>query len=261
MSLVRTSGCKSMAFWLLVVMALLAAGCAGGGDAETLSNDVNIVDAGSIKVDLPTEVVAVEEEPTVAPAATATTGTEVADKAETAEAEAEPTVEPVATEPTEDPDAIPLAEQETSVSDLINTFDDFSTCLDADNFPIDLLPAGPADAEGLAKLSPEQTSTLFACASSSGILQSLQDLEASAADRTAAEIESDNEASLYFVDCMRGKGWDVADPAPDRDGALLLNPADFTPPAGEDLFDNPSLRECGREYDRVARESREALES
>lgn len=251
---------------ILAMIALLAASCGGGSTAESSSTDVNIVDAGTINVELPDEIVAVEEEPTavVDTAAGSESASGEADETEAAGAATDdvaPAAEDIAPEPTEDPDAIPLEQEEAGISDLLDSFEAFSNCLDDANYPEDLIPNGPDDQETFAKLSQDQIDTLVGCAASSQILQTLEDVQAAGVDRTAEEIEADNEATLAFVDCARGIGWQVSDPVPDQDGSLQLGGgpgAGLTPPPGED-FTSPGFRECVLESERISDEARENL--
>jgi|GEM_PF-1288175 len=279
----RLSNPKKFVLPVIAVVALVAASCGGSSGTESSTNDVNIVDAGTINIELPDQIVEVEEEPTVAvetSAGSETAGgedsddgaaqsTDAGDPIEAPDEEAtdeeapdeEAAAREVVTEPTEDPDAIPLEQEEAGVSDLLNAFDALSACLDNANYPEDLVPSGPDDQETLAQLTEDQLDTLIGCAAQSQILQTLEDVQASGADRTAQEIEADNEGTLHFVDCARGIGWTVSDPTPDQDGALQLGTGatdGLTAPDGED-FTSPGFRNCVLESERISDQARAAV--
>jgi len=269
----RLSNPQKFVLPVIAVVALVAASCGGSSGTESSTNDVNIVDAGTINIELPDQIVEVEEEPTVAvetSAGSETAGGEDSDDgaAQTTDAgdpieapDEQAAARDVVTEPTEDPDAIPLEQEEAGVSDLLNAFDALSVCLDNANYPEDLVPSGPDDQETLAQLTEDQLDTLIGCAAQSQILQTLEDVQASGADRTAQEIEADNEGTLHFVDCARGIGWTVSDPTPDQDGALQLGTGatdGLTAPDGED-FTSPGFRNCVLESERISDQAREAV--
>jgi len=231
---------------VLVALALIVAAC-GGGTTETAteSGDTNIVDAGSFQVELPDEIVVVDEDEPTAEGAQ-----ESADDSAAADDEAA-----ADEEPEEDPDAIPLDTSSDPVSELFTAFDDFQACLERIGREFIGIP-DPAIPE---TMDPEYLADLQTCAAESGILEAQSNLEAASAERTLEEIEDWNEAILFFADCLRGRGWEVAEPVQDEFGSLQLGGGDdggdgfgLTPPPGEDLVDNPTLRECASDAQRMA---------
>lgn len=261
----------------LVVIALVATSCGGGGDTETATEDANVVDAGSFRVELPEELTEVQEE-SAENSSEADTNTDTETAAEGAGADAETEAETVAqavtddaaaeetaddetaedeTEVEEDPDAIPLADDDDPIGGLFDAFDTFAKCMDRLGTEF----IGAPDPSIPETQDPVYLADLGTCAAESNIVQALQDAETASANRTPEETELFNEGLLIFVDCMRGKGWIVADPVPDENGALQIGfGADaMVPPAGEEFLGNPNVRECGalatREAEALAAEN------
>lgn len=253
---------------VLIALVLLATACGGGSTTETSVEDSNVVDAGSFRVELPEELTAVEEDDEPAAAETTsntastvaedTAGEDTAgedgadednagDEAATDDAEAE-----------EDPDAIPLADDTDAIGGLFDAFDSFAACMER----VGTVFIGAPDPADPATQDPEYLADLGLCAAESNIVQALQEAETASAERTPEETEIFNEGLLIFVDCLRGKGWTVADPTPDQNGALQVGFGGdgFVPPPGEDFIGNPNVRECGAEATREAEALTEAAE-
>lgn len=247
-----------------LMLALVATAC-GGGSGSDSADDGNVVEGDTFRIELPDEINTVEEEPTEVPDASAgsesaagETDTAASDEATADDAPADDEPAEVDAEPTVDPDAIPLEEEEAGVDDLFNAFDEFNACLSSNNYPMDLVPNGPNDTETFQKLTPDQIQVLQDCAASSRILQTLEDVQAANEDRTPEEIEIANQGVLLFVDCLRDNGWDAVDPTPDADGALGIAPDGFGAPTGEDVINSPVTRECAAEAQREAEAAAEA---
>lgn len=234
----------------LTSVAMLLAAC-GGGATTAIDTDSNIVDAGSFKVELPDEIVVVDEEdtPDADTAEPATdTGQAASDGAASDGAASEP--EP---EPTADPDAIPLAEESNPVTAMFDSFQEFQDCLERLGSEF----IGVPDPEIPETVDPAYIADLQTCAAESGILEAQQNLNAASAERTLEETEVWNEGILLFAECLRGKGWSVPEPVPDANGSLQIGTNDsvadgFEPPPGEDLIENPTLQECATEAQREA---------
>ena len=59
-------------------------------------------------------------------------------------------------------------------------------------------------------------------------------------DCTPDEIKEQNEQTIALGECLKGKGWNVGDLAPDENG--LLNPSQFTSPDGQ--INTDDIRSC-----------------
>jgi len=237
-----------------VFLALFVTACAGGtAETTTNSGETNIVDAGSFQVQLPDEIVVVDEDQAAAETATDAVADTGEDATDALDADL---VTDVVTQPEEDPDAIPLATSSDPVSELFTAFDDFQSCLERLGREFIGIP-DPAIPE---TMDPEYLADLGACAAESGILEAQSNLEAASAERTLEEIEQWNEAILFFADCLRGRGWEVEEPVQDEFGSLQFGGGDqdggggfgLTPPPGEEVVDNPTLRECAADAQRLA---------
>jgi len=206
---------------LVATLALIVTAC-GGGTADTAEVDTNIVDAGSFQVELPDEIVVVDEDEPEA--------REVAD--DTGAVSADIVNEDPDTETAEDPDAIPLDQSSDPVSELFTAFDDFQSCMERVGREFIGIP----DPEVPETVDPEYIADLQTCAAESGILEAQSNLEAASAERTLEE---------------------VTEPVQDEFGSLQLGGGDgdgfgLTPPPGEQLTDNPTLRECAADAQRLA---------
>ena len=236
-----------------VLAAVLIAAACGGGSTEEDSSGPNIIDAGSASIQLPDDLNlnAAEEDAeeqaarAVAAASEESAGGEVvAEDPATDEAPAED-AEPEPEEPEEDPEAIPLAEDDTpAIVGLLEAFGVFGDCLDGEGFEFTGAPG--QDGATAEDFDPVYLQALQLCAAESNILQALQDSAAADAALTADEIEDRNEALLVFADCIELKGWGVEDIQPDARGLLQIGEGGtgLTPPPGVRIFDSPDIAEC-----------------
>jgi len=161
-----------------------------------------------VQVELPDEIVVVDEDEPEA--------REVAD--DTGAVSADIVNEDPDTETAEDPDAIPLDQSSDPVSELFTAFDDFQSCMERVGREFIGIP----DPEVPETVDPEYIADLQTCAAESGILEAQSNLEAASAERTLEEIEQWNVAILFFADCLRGRGWEVTEPVQDEFGSLQL---------------------------------------
>lgn len=237
---------------LFVALAVFAAGCGGGSDAEE-SAGPNIVDAGEVSIQLPDDFDpnAGDEDEAAAEAAVdasegESAGSEV-DPAEQTDAgdDAEDAAEAEVDEPEEDEDAIPLAEDDTpAIVGLIEAFEVFTSCIDDEGFEFEGAPG--QDGAVAEDFDPAYLGALQQCAAESNIVQAIQASQAADAALTPPEIEERNVAFLEFVDCLELRGWEVAEIVPDARGLLQAGQGNggLTPPPGVDFFDSNDIAEC-----------------
>ena len=100
---------------------------------------------------------------------------------------------------------------------------------------------------------PGYGEALGGCAASTQIITKMDAAE-DTSNLTAAEIEETNRAFTDFVDCLKGRGWDIPAPTPDQNG--VLQPAyveiaqTWVPPNGTSILADGSIEtddfaECG----------------
>jgi hypothetical protein len=214
---------------------------------DSSSEATNIIEAGQVNIQLPDGYVLSrpgDEPAAAAPEEPAAPGEgESAAAAPPGQAVAAGAATTAATD-----DTIPLSEEDP-VTKLFSAFAEFRSCLKADGVEF-IGPPDPNDPESPTN-DPAYVKVLGTCAARSNILQALQEVQASQADLTPAEIEAQNEGYLVWRDCMIDRGWKIPEPVPDADGRLLSFGGNNTPqiegPAGEDPFDSPDFSECGAE--------------
>lgn len=242
---------------IAVVLVILLASACGGSSTDTATDNSNIIDAGQIgQIQLPDDDPPAPPPPPAAASDTdsSATDTEGAEPEATEgedDADAEATDDADATEDDaeakaeeEDEDAIPLAEDDQpAIFSLIDAFDDFSSCMDREGFEFIGVPGQDGPPEDFPAGYGQ---ALGACAASSNIVQAIQDSAAENAELTPEEIEQRNEAYFRFEDCLKGKGWDPAEPVPDEYGVLGPAGGNFGQP---DSVDDPigPIRECAAE--------------
>lgn len=234
-----------------LAMALVAGACGGGGEAT--QRTVTVVAA-----DGPSEIVvstttAPPTTTTVAPTTSeAPAGTDEADDEATAsetsvgstttseDAATTTTVAPTTTVETVK-ETIPLEEQEIPPGiKMMDALEEFNGCLADDGVEFIGRPdpaKGPEDPVN----QPAYIQALTSCASKSGIVDAMQEFQASRVGRTPEQIREDNEQFIVMVGCLRSKGWTVSDPVPDENGSLGPG-EDFQGPDGD--LDIDDIRAC-----------------
>ena len=102
---------------------------------------------------------------------------------------------------------------------------------------------------------PGYIEDLSTCASKSGIVQAMQEMQAAQADQTPEEIEEQNKGYLRWRKCMRAKGWEIPEPTPDSEGRLFSfntrgGGPQITPPPGKSLLGDSDMQQCAEESQR-----------
>ena len=216
----------------LTLCALVAVSC--GSDE---AGDPQVLEAGQVDIRLP-DGWKVTDGGAVRPGA--------GDSAEPGEAAA-PAAPGEAEDETTD-DTVPLAEEDATTK-FFRATQDFRQCLEDlgtafIGAPDPSNPDSPANA-------PEYIEDLSTCASKSGIVQAMQDMQKDQEDMTPEEIEEQNEGYLRWRDCMIGKGWKIGEPTPDAEGRLFSFSGGRTPqiepPPGKDLLGDSDMQECAEE--------------
>lgn len=236
---------------IIAVLSLVAAAC--GGSSSDDASGPNIVEAGEVRVQLPDDVElnTGDEDPaeevgevdaSPGESASGDEPDDAPDAAGAAAADAEPE------EPEEDPDAIPLAEDDTPpIVGLLEAFQVFSSCLGDEG--LEFVGAPGQNGATAEDFDPSYLQALQRCAAESGIVQAIAASQAADAALTAEEIEDRNEAFLVFVPCLELRGWTVAEIVPDERGLLQAgqNNGGLTPPPGVEFFDSNDIGECVQE--------------
>ncbi len=234
-----------------LALALVAGACGGG--ADTTQRTVTVVAA-----DGPSEIVVsttVAPTTTTAPPTTTTEaapGTDEADEEATASetsvgststSEAATTTAAEATTTTVETvkETIPLEEQKVPPGiKMMDALEEFNGCLADDGVEFIGRPdpaKGPEDPVN----QPAYIQALTSCAGKSGIVDAMQEFQASRVGRTPEQIREDNEQFIVMVGCLRSKGWTVSDPVPDENGSLGPG-QDFFGPDGD--LDIDDIRAC-----------------
>ena len=140
-------------------------------------------------------------------------------------------------------ETIPIAEEEENVGvKLMDTLDDFNSCLSSEGYSFIGLPnqeAGPEDPVN----NPDYLRALVLCNSRTDIASTFQEFQQSRNELTPEEIKEQNEQTIALGQCLQSKGWDIGDLSPDENG--LLNPSQFTSPDGSVNTDD--IRSCASE--------------
>ena len=234
---------------LLTSLALVAAGCGGGGGETSRTVTLLAEDAPAQIVVSTTVASTTTAAPTTTTAPTTTdvpsTSAEEATASETSVdtvPEPEPTPEETTTTTVEVvKETIPLAEEEVPAGlKMMDALEEFNNCLADEGVQFigppntDLGPDDPVN-------QPEYIQALTLCAAQSGIVDAMQEFQSSRVGRTPEQIREDNEQFIELADCLRGKGWTVSDPIPDADGSLGPG-EDFAGPDGDLAIDD--IRDC-----------------
>ena len=271
--------CRPVYVGVLVAVSLLAPACAGGGQSgQTRSivvlsaDEVPEIVVPADAFDNVVEVTTTTSAPTTTTAATPSETTGAAD-AEPSQLAPEPVAEegdqPAAdpgdestatvatttttttTTTTEPPkDTIPLEEEEAEPGvKLMDALDAFNSCLDSEGWSFLGLPDPAAGADEPVN-SPDYLAALILCNSRSSIADTFQEFQTSRQELDPDEIREQNEEFIELAECLRGRGWQIGDLAPDENG--LLNPGgEFSSPDG--TIDTDEIRTCVSEVS-LARE-------
>ena len=135
---------------------------------------------------------------------------------------------------------IPIAEEEGAAgAKLMDSLDEFNSCLSSEGYSFMGLPnqeAGPEDPVN----NPDYLRALVLCNSRTNIQSQFQEFQESRNELTPDEIKEQNEQTIALGECLKGKGWNVGDLAPDENG--LLNPSQFSSPDGQ--INTDDIRSC-----------------
>ena len=138
-------------------------------------------------------------------------------------------------------ETIPLEEQKVPPGiKMMDALEEFNGCLADEGVEFIGRPdaaKGPEDPVN----QPAYIQALTSCAGKSGIVDAMQEFQASRVGRTPDQIREDNEQFIAMAGCLRSKGWTVSDPVPDENGSLGPGEA-FTGPDGD--LDMDDIRAC-----------------
>ena len=138
---------------------------------------------------------------------------------------------------------IPIAEEEENVGvKLMDTLDDFNSCLSSEGYEFIGLPnqeGGPEDPAN----NPDYLQALVLCNSRTNIASTFQEFQQSRNEMTPDEIREQNEQTIALGECLNRKGWNVGNLSPDENG--LLNPSQFESPDGS--INTEDIRSCASE--------------
>lgn len=138
-------------------------------------------------------------------------------------------------------ETIPLAEDEIPPGiRMMDALEEFNGCLEKEGVEFIGRPDPSLGSDDPVN-QPAYIDALVLCAGRSGIVDAMQEFQASRSDRTPEQIREDNEQFLVVSDCLRSKGWTVSDPVPDESGSL--GPGEqFQGPSGD--LDMDDIRAC-----------------
>jgi hypothetical protein len=208
---------------LLLLAALGAAGC-----GNSASEDPQVLRAGQVDIRLP-DGWKVTEQGAERPAGSSSTG-----DAATPGAQASETT-----------DTVPLAKQDPTTS-FFQATSKFRDCLKQQGTPFIGAPDG-SNPDSPTN-DPEYIKGLTTCASKSGIVQAMQDMQKAQEDLTPAEIEKQNKSYLKWRKCMIGKGWKIGEPQPDEKGRLFSfsggRTPNIEPPPGKSILGDKDMQSC-----------------
>jgi len=138
---------------------------------------------------------------------------------------------------------IPIAEEEENAGvKLMDTLDDFNSCLSSEGYEFIGLPnqeGGPEDPAN----NPQYLQALVLCNSRTNIASTFQEFQESRNEMTPDEIREQNEQTIALGECLNRKGWNVGNLSPDENG--LLNPSQFESPDGS--INTDDIRSCASE--------------
>ncbi len=132
-----------------------------------------------------------------------------------------------------------------AIDNLFSSMQVFNDCLNDNGQSFIGLPVAVDDGGDAStpQNDPKYIEALVECAAVSQIQGALAGAAEAGANIPNDEIEFTNRTLLHWSDCMKGRGWTLAEFLPDDRGLLQLT-ADMTPPAGETLLDSDDLQEC-----------------
>ena len=138
---------------------------------------------------------------------------------------------------------IPIAEEEENAGvKLMDSLDDFNSCLSSEGYEFIGLPNAEAGPEDPAN-NPDYLQALVLCNSRTNIATTFQEFQESRNEMTPDEIKEQNEQTIALGECLNRKGWNVGDLSPDENG--LLNPSQLQSPDGSVNTDD--IRSCASE--------------
>ena len=175
---------------------------------------------------------------TEAPTTTGATPSETTGGADDVDASTTTTTS-TTTEPPKE--TIPLAEEDINPGlKLMDTLDNFNTCLDGEGYGFLGIPNEEAGANAPVN-QPDYLEALALCNSRTNVASVYQEFITSRSELTPEQIREDNEQFIELTDCLKRKGWSIGDLAPNESG--LLNPgAEFSSPDGG--IDTEDIRDC-----------------
>ncbi|MDP7125145.1 MAG: hypothetical protein QF367_07785 [Acidimicrobiales bacterium] len=244
---------------VLVAVALLA-GCSGGGTESGTRSIVVLSSDEDVEIVLPDDAFTKEVVTTTAESATTTmvptteasgaeaptttgaTPSETTEGADDVDASTTTTTSTTTSTTTEPPkETIPLAEEDINPGlKLMDTLDNFNTCLDGEGYGFLGIPNEEAGANAPVN-QPDYLEALGLCNSRTNVASVYQEFITSRSELTPEQIREDNEQFIELTDCLKRKGWSIGDLTPNESG--LLNPgADFSSPDGG--IDTEDIRDC-----------------
>jgi hypothetical protein len=144
-------------------------------------------------------------------------------------------------------DTVPLAKEDPS-SAFFGASQRFQQCLKDRGATFRGAP-DPSNPDSPTN-DPSYVKDLSTCASKSGIVQALQEMQKSQKTQSPADIEKQNKGFLRWRTCMIGKGWKISEPKPDAEGRLFSfgggSGPQITPPAGKTIGD-ADMQQCAKE--------------
>jgi hypothetical protein len=245
-----------------LLLVAVVAGCSGSGTESgtrsivVLSSDENVEivlpdDAFTNEVVTTTTSTTTTTEPPTTTEAPTTTGATPSETTEGPDPDAvvaststtaSTTTTTTTTTTTQPPkETIPLAEEDINPGlKLMDSLEDFNTCLDSEGFGFLGIPNEEAGPDALVN-QPDYLEALGLCNSRTNIGAVYQEFLTSRSELTPQQIREDNEQFIELTVCLKRKGWTIGDLTPNESG--LLNPGDeFSGPDGG--MNTDDIRAC-----------------
>ena len=208
---------------LMLLAALGAVGC-----GSSASSDPQVLRAGQVDIRLP-DGWKVTEKGAERPAGSPASGEAAAPGAEASQST----------------DTVPLAKQDPTTA-FFQATSKFRECLK--ELGTAFIGAPDGSNPDSPTNDPDYIKDLSTCASKSGIVQAMQEMQKAQDDMTPAEIEKQNKQYLTWRKCMIGKGWKIGEPQPDEKGRLFSfsggRTPNIEPPPGKSILGDKDMEAC-----------------
>jgi len=139
-------------------------------------------------------------------------------------------------------DTVPTNDEDDADGEFFDAVGGFMSCLTTEGYAFLGVPDG--EDETAPVNDPGYIEALRGCAAATQIVDKMQAAE-DTSNLSTEEIEESNRQFTLFVDCLKGKGWEIPPLSPDENGVLqtpyIEIARSWTTPDGSSLLDDDSL--------------------